>query len=133
MCSILTKGSTCRKNKKIRFFLILTLVRPIICYCSSAVNQLSGEIFLELQTFTKIEITQLLTNQFKCIKVHSNHNKLLYQIHDNDITTMLWMNRCNAMLKWEKSRKSHKSTKVAYGSHTDICKINESCTRSYKG
>ena len=44
---------------------ILTLVRPIICYCSAAVNQLSGEIFLELQTFTKIEITQLLTNQFK--------------------------------------------------------------------
>ena len=26
----------------------LTLVRPIICYCSAAVNQLSGEIFLEL-------------------------------------------------------------------------------------
>ena len=23
MCSILTKGSTCRKNKKLRFFLIL--------------------------------------------------------------------------------------------------------------
>ena len=42
---------------------------------------------------------------------------------------MLWLNGCNAMLKWEKSRKS---TKVAYGSHTDICKINESCTRSYK-
>ena len=39
---------------------------------------------------------------------------------------MLWMNGCNAMLKWEKSRKS---TKVAYGSHTDICRINESCTR----
>ena len=29
------------------------------------------------------------------VKVHSNHNKLLYQIHDNDITTMLWMNGCN--------------------------------------
>ena len=43
------------------------------------------------------------------------------------------MNGCNAMLKWEKSRKSRKSTKVAYGSHTDICKINESSTRSYKG
>ena len=35
---------------------------------------------------------------------------------------MLWMNGCNAMLKWEKSRKSRKSTKVAYGSHTDISK-----------
>ena len=45
---------------------------------------------------------------------------------------MLWMNGCNAMLKWEKSRKSRKSTKVAYGPHTDIWKINESCTRSYK-
>ena len=43
------------------------------------------------------------------------------------------MNGCNAMLKWEKSRESRKSTKVAHGSHTDICKINESCTRSYKG
>ena len=27
------------------------------------------------------------------------------------------MNGCNAMLKWEKSRKSRKPTKVAYGSH----------------
>ena len=45
---------------------------------------------------------------------------------------MLWMNWCNAMLKWEKSWKSRKSTKVAYGSHTEICKTNESCTRSYK-
>ena len=27
---------------------ILTLVRPIICYCFAAVNQLSGEIFLVL-------------------------------------------------------------------------------------
>ena len=43
---------------------------------------------------------------------------------------MRWMNGCNTMLKWEKSRKS---TKVAYGPHTDIWKINESCTRSYKG
>ena len=41
------------------------------------------------------------------------------------------MNGCNAILKWEKSQKSHKSTKVAYGPHTDIWKINESCTRSY--
>ena len=30
---------------------------------------------------------------------------------------MLWMNGCNAMLKWEKSRKSRKSTKVVYGPH----------------
>ena len=46
---------------------------------------------------------------------------------------MRWINGCNAMLKWEKSQKSRKSTKVAYGPHTDIWKINESCTRSYKG
>ena len=43
------------------------------------------------------------------------------------------MKGCNAMLYWEKSWKSRKSTKVAYGPHTDIWKINESCTRSYKG
>ena len=46
---------------------------------------------------------------------------------------MRWMNGCNAMLKWEKSWKSCKSTKVAHRPHTDIWKINESCTRSYKG
>ena len=45
---------------------------------------------------------------------------------------MRWKNGCNAMLKWEKFRKSRKSMKVAYGPHTDIWKINESCTRSYK-
>ena len=61
--------------------------------------------------------------------MHRNHNKLPYQIHGNDITTMLWKNGCNAM--WEKSRKSRKSTKVVYGPHTDICKINESCTRLF--
>ena len=43
---------------------------------------------------------------------------------------MQWMNGCNAMLKWGKSRKSRKSTKVAHGPHTEIWKINESCTRS---
>ena len=83
---------------------------------------------------TPIWLVHLAANQSSVMSIpNSNHNKLFYQIHDNDITTMLWMNGCNAMLKWEKSRKSSKSTKVAYCSHTDICKIKESCTRKLGG
>ena len=37
-----------RRASMSQYFDNLTLVRPIICYCSAAVNQLSREIFLEL-------------------------------------------------------------------------------------
>ena len=78
--------------------------------------------------------------------MHSNHNKLLCQIHYNDITTMRWMNGCNAMLKWEKNpgnhvnqRKLHmvhtlrfgKSTKVAHG-RTRVNNRFESLNNSHK-
>ena len=45
MCSILTKGSTCRKNKKLRFFLILI---------EQVMTNLLKKISVLAQIFTKL-------------------------------------------------------------------------------